>query len=299
MNQVVWSQWDDLEVPAGFTRLSPATTSLDDDDLSQITFYIPLYMGSKKALEYSRKMPSLRYLQLLSAGYEDAVEYLRPGIELFNARGVHDESTAELAVGLAIAVRRGFAEFARNQGNGVWDHKRNRALTDSNIAIIGAGSIANTLKNFLTPYNVEINLYSRSGSNGSRPISELDKYLPTTDIVFLLMPLNDESRKMFDARRLSLLKDGAAVINVARGGVIDTNALVAELNSGRLFAGLDVTDPEPLPRDHPLWSAPNCIITPPVGGDSSAFEPRGKRLAEEQLHRLSIGEELINLVARG
>ena len=95
------------------------------------------------------------------------------------------------------------------------------------------------------------------------------------------------------------MKDGAAVINIARGGVIDTNALVAELNSGRLFAGLDVTDPEPLPRDHPLWSAPNCIITPHVGGDSSAFEPRGKRLAEEQLHRLSIGEELINLVARG
>jgi len=104
---------------------------------------------------------------------------------------------------------------------------------------------------------------------------------------------------MFDVRRLALMRDGAVIVNVARGGIIDTNALIAELNSGRLYAGLDVTDPEPLPKEHPLWGAKNCIISPHVGGDSTAFESRGKRLVEEQLLRLSRGEDLINVVAQG
>ena len=113
------------------------------------------------------------------------------------------------------------------------------------------------------------------------------------------MPLNEDSRNMFDARRLTLMKDGALIVNIARGAVINTDALVAELNSGRLYAALDVTDPEPLPKGHPLWSAKNCIISPHVGGDSTAFISRGKRLIEEQLIRLSQGEEPINIVAHG
>ena len=299
MTHVIWSQWDDLKVPAGFTRLSPVTTSLESDDLSSITFYVPTYMGGKRALEFSRTMRSLQYFQLPNAGFDDAIEYLTPGVILCNARGVHDDSTAELAVGLAIASRRGFADFATSQKSELWDHKRYSSLNDSNIAIIGAGSIAHTLERYLTPYQVEINMYSRSGGSGVRSVTELDTYLPTTDIVFLVLPLNDESRNMFNKERLSLMKDGATIVNVARGAIIDTPALVLELNSGRLFAGLDVSDPEPLPPGHPLWSARNCIISPHVGGDSTAFEPRGKRLVEEQIRLLAAGEELMNVVARG
>ncbi len=299
MTQVIWSQWDDLKVPLGFTRLSPVTTSLESDDLSSITFYVPTYMGGRRALEFSRAMKSLQYLQLPNAGFDDAIEYLTPGVILCNARGVHDDSTAELAVGLAIASRRGFADFATSQKSELWNHKRYSSFNDSNIAIIGAGSIAHTLKRYLTPYQVEINMYSRSGGSGVRSVTELDTYLPTTDIVFLVLPLNDESRNMFNIGRLSLMKDGATIVNVSRGAIIDTQALVRELNSGRLFAGLDVSDPEPLPVGHPLWSARNCIISPHVGGDSTAFEPRGKRLVEEQIRLLASGEELKNVVARG
>ena len=299
MSHVVWSQWEDLEVPEGFTSLTPKSTPLDSSDLSNISFYVPQYMGGKQALEYSRGMNNLKYLQVPNAGFDDAIAYLKPGVVLCNARGVHDASTAELAMGLAIASRRGFADFANAQRNGDWVHVRYPSFNDSAIGIIGAGSIASTLKSYLEPYDVEITMYSRSGSNGSRTISELDAHLPNTDIVFLVLPLNDESRGMFDARRLALMKDGALIVNVARGGIINTDALIAELNADRLYAGLDVTDPEPLPSDHPLWKAKNCIISPHVGGDSTAFESRGKKLVESQLRRLAEGKEPINIVARG
>jgi phosphoglycerate dehydrogenase-like enzyme len=299
MSQVVWTQWDDLNVPSGFTKLSPTSTPLDSSDLSAITFYVPQYMGGKAALEHSRKMTSLQYLQVPNAGYDDAIEYLTPGVTLCNARGVHDASTAELAMGLAITARRGFSDFAAAQQSGSWAHKRFPSFNDSNIAIIGAGSISTMLQSYLTPYDLKVETFSRSGGNGSLKITDLDSKLPGYDIVFLVLPLNDESRQMFDARRLALMKDGAVIVNVARGGIIDTSALIAELNSGRLYAGLDVTDPEPLPTGHPLWSARNCIIAPHVGGDSTAFESRGKRLVEEQIARLARGEELINIVAKG
>jgi len=96
-----------------------------------------------------------------------------------------------------------------------------------------------------------------------------------------------------------LMKDGSVLVNVARGPIVNTEALIAELNSGRISAGLDVTNPEPLPSDHPLWSAKNCIITPHVGGDSSAFESRGKTLVEDQLKLLARGVQLENIVAQG
>ena len=299
MSQVIWSQWEDLVVPAGFTKLTPTSTPLDSADLSAITFYVPQYMGGRKALLHVPNMPNLQYLQVPNAGFEDAVEFLRPGMVLCNARGVHDASTAELAIGLAIAARRGFAQFGADQINGQWNHKRYPSLNDSKIGIVGAGSIAQTIGRYLAPYDVEVFYFSRSAKDGAKAISEIDNYLPELDIVILALPLNAESKDLFDAKRLGLMKDGSTIVNVARGPIINTEALIAELNSGRLYAGLDVTDPEPLPAGHPLWSAKNCVITPHVGGDSTAFESRGKRLVEEQLARLAAGTELINIVAVG
>lgn len=299
MSHVVWTQWDELKVPSGFTKLSPSTTPLESSDLREITFYVPQYMGGKTALEYSHKMTSLKILQVPNAGFDDAIQYLSPGVVLCNARGVHDASTAELAIGLAIASRRGFSDFAAAQHGGIWAHKRYPSFNDSSIAIIGAGSISSMLQRYLAPYELSVDVFSRGGSNGSFKISDLDSKIGSYDIIFLMLPLNQESHHMFDARRLGLMRDGAVIVNVARGGIIDTDALIAELNSKRLFAGLDVTDPEPLPAGHPLWSAKNCIIAPHVGGDSTAFESRGRRLVEEQLERLARGEDLINIVARG
>lgn len=299
MNHAVWTQWEDLVVPEGMKKLTPSNCPLDSSDLSEITFYMPQYMGGRKALEYSQGMTNLKYFQVPNAGFDDALEFLKPGMILCNARGVHDASTAELAVALAIGSRRGFHDFAIAQSDGKWNHRRFASFNDSKIGIVGAGSIGQTLRGYLTPYDVQIISFSRSGTNGSVKISEFDGILPTLDFVFLVLPLNDESKNFMNAQRLALMKNGSVLINISRGAIVDTEALVAELNSGRIFAGLDVTNPEPLPDGHPLWSAENCIITPHVGGDSTAFESRGKHLVEEQLQLLASGQELKNIVARG
>ena len=218
-------------------------------------------MGGATALSYAAKMPNLKYLQMPNAGYDDALAYLRPGLTLCNASGVHDASTAELAVGLALASRRGFPEFIRDQIAGTWNHRRFTSLSDSKIGVIGFGSIGKLVVKNL------------SGC--------------------------DESRHMFNKERLAKMKDGALIVNVARGPIIETEALIAELNSGRIYAALDVTDPEPLPAGHPLWKAKNLLLVPHVGGNSTAFEPRGRKLVESQLKLLADGKSLNNIVAVG
>jgi len=295
----VWTQWEDLKVPAGIEALNPKNFPLESSDLSQITFYMASYMGGRKALEFTSSMSNLKVLQLPNAGFDDALEFLRPGVILCNARGVHDASTAELAMALAIASRRGFYDFAIAQAEQRWASKRYPSFNDSKIGIIGAGSIGSTLASHLEPYDVDVTFFSRSGVDGAVKISELDTYLPHLDIVFLVLPLNPESKHLFNASRLKAMKDGAVIVNVGRGQIIDTEALIQELNDGRLFAGLDVTDPEPLTQDHPLWKAKNLVLSPHVGGNSSAFDSRAKKLVTSQLERISRGEELANIVARG
>lgn len=292
----VWSQWPDLIVPEGFEKLSPSDFPLESSDLSKITIYIPPYMTGVEYLEPIKGMTHLQILQVPNAGYESALPYLSEGMMLCNARGVHNASTAELAVGMAIAMKRGFPDFIRAQDQGMWSHERMGSLNDSNIGIIGSGSIGQTLISYLEPYEVDIKSFSRTGMNGALTMDKLDELLPTFDILILIIPLNPESKHLINARRLALLKDRAILINVARGQVIDTDALVAELNNGRIRAALDVTDPEPLPSDHPLWRAPNVMITPHVGGDSEAFEKRGKRFMEEQLHRIASGLDPLNII---
>ena len=208
-------------------------------------------------------------------------------------------SAVELAVGLAIASRRGFAEFMKDQNDGVWNHRRFPALSDSKVGIVGFGSIGKEIAKKLSAFDVEITAFTQSGRDGSLKVEELDAHLPKLVIVILILPLTDTSRHMFDAARLSKMKDGALLVNVARGPVVDTDALLNELNSRRIFAALDVTDPEPLPADHPLWSAPNVQIVPHVGGNSEAFEPRGRALIESQLKLLAAGKPLEHVVAQG
>ena len=296
---VVWTQWDDLNVPSKFKRLSPATNPADTSDLSEVTFYVPTYMGGRPALELTKKMPNLKILQVPNAGYDDALEFLRPGITLCNGRGIHDDSTAELAVGLTIASLRGFATFVRDQDKGEWINKNYDSINDRKIGIIGFGSIGSTIARMLSGFSVEIVAFTQSGRDNTIAITDLDKHLPSLDVVILILPLTKESKHLFDARRLALMKDGALLVNVARGPIVDTGALIKELNSGRITAGLDVTDPEPLPKGHPLWSAKGVLISPHVGGNSSAFEKRARRLIESQLDLLAQGKPLNNIIVAG
>lgn len=299
MPVVAWTQWPDLPAIEGVDLCNSDNFQLKSSDLSEIKFYAPTYISGKEGLKFVPPTPNLKYLQMPNVGYDDAMAYVRPGITLCNATGVHDDSTAELAVGLALASRRGFAEFAKDQASATWNYRRFSSCSDSKIGIIRFSSVGQTVAKNLSGNTVDVVSFSRSGRDESLEIDELDHHLPTLVIVILILPLNAETKHMFDARRLAIMKDGALIVNVARGPIIDTGALVAELNSGNFSAALDVTDPKPLPSDHPLWKAKNVLILPHVGGDSTAFESRGRKLVTAQLNLLVSGQRMATIIVDG
>lgn len=300
---VAWTQWPDLtlsvEAADRVELLSDPDGVPAAADLARITCYVPPYMSGAAGMAPVADMPALRLLQVPNAGFDDAIAFLRPGMTLCNARGVHDEATAELAVGLAIAGRRGFAAFGASQRAGRWRRDFYRGLTDAKIAVVGHGSIGRTIVRMLGGFTVAVTSFSRRGTDGARPVAELAEVIGGFDVVLLILPLTAESSRLFDASMLARMKDGALLVNVSRGPVVDTDALLAELESGRLHAAVDVTDPEPLPDGHPLFSAPNCLVTPHVGGFTASFEPRMRALVSDQLARLASGRELRNVVAVG
>jgi phosphoglycerate dehydrogenase-like enzyme len=292
----IWTQWSDLTIPAGMTHLATDGFVPSASQLDEIEFYVPSYMGGLKTIEIIPRMKNLKVVHYNQAGYEDILPHIPQGIILCNGTGVHDVSTSELAIGLAIASRRGFAEFMDNQKQGVWKRTRKPALADSHVGIVGYGHIGKRIASLLEMFETKVTAFTRSGSDGSIKIAEFDDYLPKLDVIILILPLTAESKNFMNANRIKKMKDGATLINVARGAIVDTDALVAELNTGRITAGLDVTDPEPLPAGHPLWSAPNLIISPHVGGDSGAFVPRARKMVQEQLARIAKNEPLINQI---
>ena len=295
---VVWTQWSDLNLPDGVTHLPTDGIAPAEGDLDKVEFFVPRYMGGPAAIAMIPDMKSLKVIQSPNAGVDDVLKIRPDGVTLCNAAGVHDASTAELAIALSIASRRGFAAFAADQVAQRWGHERMASLTDSKVAIVGYGNIGKMIGKMLANFEVSVTAFSRSGKDGALTFDHFDRLLPTFDVIILIVPLNDQTRHLMNAQRLAAMKNGAALVNVARGPVVDTDALIAELNSGRITAGLDVTDPEPLPSDHPLWKARNVIITPHVGGDSEAFTPRGRKLVEEQLARFASGQPLLHIVAQ-
>lgn len=299
MNHIAWTQWDDLVAPEGVTLLGPASAPLDSDLIETVTFYAPPYMSGLAGLEPSRRMPNLQYLQMPNAGYDETHPFRRENLLICNARGVHDVSTSELALALTLASLRGLDDYVLAQKSGEWLSGTRPSLAYKRVALVGYGSIGKRIALMLSPFDVDLVAFTRTGSEGTTKMSEFDSLLPTFDVVILIIPANADSIGLMNEVRLAKMKDGALLVNVARGVIVDTDALVAELASGRIRAALDVTDPEPLEPNHPLWQQPGLIISPHVGGNSSAF-PRGMRnLLQTQFERLSLGEEPINVVLRG
>ncbi|SOD83384.1 2-hydroxyacid dehydrogenase [Streptomyces sp. Ag109_G2-15] len=246
----------------------------------------------------------VQVIQTLTAGVDDVTARLSaivPGVRLCNARGVHEASTAELALTLTLASLRGIPEFVRAQQEERWRSAFHPALADKNVLIVGYGAIGSAVEDRLVPFEVaRVARVARSQRTTARgpvhPLTELPSLLPEADVVILCTPLTEESRGLVDAEFLARMKDGALLVNVARGAVVDTKALLAEVESGRVMAALDVTDPEPLPPGHPLWHAPGVLISPHVGGPTSAFLPRAKRLLVDQLNRFVNQEPLRNVI---
>lgn len=249
------------------------------------------------------ELPNLKAVLLPSAGFDHALPFIPSGVTLCNGRGVHSAGTAELAVGLAIAAQRGLPEAFAAQREGRWFNPILTPLADRKVLVVGAGSLADAVVARLAPFEVEVTLVARTARQDRRHIvhgiEELPELLAGAEIVILTVPLDKSTANLIDAAALAQMPDGALLINVARGKVVDTDALLAELRSGRLRAALDVTYPEPLPPDHPLWQAPNTIITAHQGGNSEATYPRVAALVRRQLQHLLDGEPLENVVSIG
>jgi phosphoglycerate dehydrogenase-like enzyme len=249
-----------------------------------------------------RRLPeakNLRYVMLPSAGFEHALPHIPPGVTLCNGRGVHSAGTAELALALILASQRGLADALDAQREGRWLNPELSSLADRRVLVVGAGSVSEAVVARLRPFEVEITVLGRTARPGVAGIDELTQLLRSTDIVVLTVPYSPETHHLLDAAKLAALPDGALVVNVARGRIIDNDALLAELVAGRLRAALDVTDPEPLPPGHPLWRAPNTIITAHQGGNSDATYPRTAQLLRRQLEHLLAGEPVENVVHAG
>lgn len=274
-------------------------------DPADCAFYVVPYMkGMDVALRPLAAMTSVRVVQTLSAGIDHVapgLDSLPSGVRLCNAKGVHEASTAELTVGLVLASLRGIPGFVRGQDAEEWKSGFYPALADKSVLIVGYGSIGAAIEDRLAPFEcARVARVARSARATERgpvhALTDLPDLLPDADIVIVSTPLTEETKGLAGAEFLARMKDGALFVNVARGQVADTKALLAELESGRIRAALDVTDPEPLPAGHPLWHAPGVLISPHVGGSTSAFMPRAKRLLADQLTRYAAGEALRNVV---
>lgn len=265
----------------------------------EIDIVVPPYMSM------SQVMPRLadvrtRLVQSQSIGYEGVADHLPPGHVFANASSVHETSTAELAVGLAIAAQRRLPTYVRAQDEARWAPEFSASLADRRVLLLGYGGVGKAVAARLAPFEVELTIVaSRARFEDGMPVrgvERLPELLPEAEIVVVTLPGGEATHHILDATALAALPDGALVVNVGRGPLVDTDALVAELEAGRLRAALDVTDPEPLPADHPLWSAPGALIVPHVGGASTAMKPRTVRLIRTQIERMLAGEPPINVV---
>ena len=271
------------------------------DTVADVEFYVLPYMKGEEVLDRVGEMSRLKVIQTLTAGVENFLPYVPDGVILCNAAGVHDASTAELAVALALASGRHVDHYARNQPSGIWEGLRlGISLADQRVLIIGYGHIGAAIERRLAGFEVasvtRVARRPRTEPVEVHPTEDLPELLPLADVVILVAPHTPQTEGMIGSRELAAMPDGALLVNVARGKLVDTDALLAETSTGRIRAALDVTDPEPLPPEHPLWRTPGVLISPHVGGASTAFFPRADRLIAAQLGRFAAGKELENRI---
>lgn len=269
-----------------------------------------------------RTWPHLRGVKLvlsMLAGTEWIPGTVGPHVTICNARGAHDVATAEWTIAAILAMLKQFPLFLDIQRTANWRRRAEASsayaaitgdarlhhppvmleeLTGQTVMIVGYGAIGKEIERMLSPFSVELLRVARSARQNPdvHPVSDLDSLLPRADVVVLILPYTPESHWLIDRRRLALLRQGALLVNAARGPIVDTDALVEALNAGRIRAALDVTDPEPLPEDHPLWHCANVLITPHVAAPSPRFARNALRVAGAELRRYINGEPLRNVV---
>ena len=265
--------------------------SADEVEVVVLPFGVP-----SSRMPVLAKLPRLRLIQLMSAGAERAIPFVPAGVTLCNARGAHDPAVAEWIMAVILAEVRQLPRFLAAQQAGRWDFASSRPLAGQTVLIVGYGSIGEAVERLLAPFGVTMARIARHARPGVLSMDDLPAVLPKADVVILLVPVTPATTGLVDARFLSQMQDGALLVNAARGSIVDTEALLAELRSGRLRAALDVTDPEPLPAGHPLWSAPGLLLTPHVAGATTQADQHAMAIVRNQLARYAAGEPLLNIV---
>lgn len=283
---------------------------------------IDVWIPDPYSTRATRAWPHLRGVKLvlsMMAGTEWIPPLVGPHVTICNARGAHNVSTTEWTLAAILASLKYFPLYLDIQRSAKWTRRFEASahyaaisgdsrpiyppvlqeeLTGKTVLLVGYGSIGQEIERMLAPFRVELLRVARTARSEPRvhSINELDDLLPLAQVVILIVPSTAETRHLINASRLGLMQQGALLVNAARGPVVDTDALVAALQSGRIRAAVDVTDPEPLPADHPLWSCPNLLITPHIGGSTPQFAPRSLAIAAAEVRRYMRGEPLHNVV---
>ena len=279
---------------------------------------LPLFPRQAEAVR--PQVRSVHVVQSLLAGVDAFLPFVPEGAMLCDAQGVHDAPVAEWIVMAILASLKYLPFYARMQASGDWKQRSHAErlyqqthpgeaakfpapledeLAGKTVLIVGYGSIGRAVEARLAPFDVKVVRLGRRAREGVEPEDRLDALLPMADVVVLLVPLTEQTRGLIDSRRLAAMKRGALLVNAARGPVVDTDALLAALHAGALLAAVDVTDPEPLPDGHSLWSAPNLLITPHIAGASPRFMDRAMQMLGAQCRRYLAGEPLQSVVSDG
>jgi phosphoglycerate dehydrogenase-like enzyme len=264
-------------------------------DLERVEFVVAGWPASKL-----RDVPNLKVVQTRSAGVDWILEYVPDGVTLCSAKGARDPAMAEWVLWAILADYKAAGIAAVQQVAREWKHLDLRDLEGARVLSLGHGSIGVAVEERLAPFGVaEVVRVARSARDGVHAVDELERLLPDVDVVVNLLPATAATDGLFDARMFAAMRGGALFVNAGRGRTVDTDALLAALEAGRIRAVLDVMEPEPLPAEHPLWGAPHCILTPHSAGDTPGAERASWKLAGEQLRRYAAGAELRNVVLEG
>lgn len=307
---LVWAaerpERDALALPDGVELAPVPRRPSDHPDLARVEVLVPPY-GSRRTLDALPGMSGLRLVQALESGVEWLLPHVPDGVPLCNSRGAHDAAVAEWVTGVVLAMQRRLPEHLQAQtqarwrdvvaGDG-WRPPYAGDLEGSTVLIVGYGSIGSAVERRLEPFGVDFLRVARSVRPGVHPPTALPELIAEADIVVLLVPLAPATVRMIDADLLGAMKRGSLLVNAGRGRLVDQDALTEALYEGRIRAALDVTDPEPLPRDSKLWRAPNLLLTPHMAGDTPRRYRRSWQLVGEQVERLLQGRPLANVVAR-
>jgi phosphoglycerate dehydrogenase-like enzyme len=283
-DEVVVTVWDGESAPPG--------------GIEGVRFYVPPFGPGDTVAQAIAAMGRLEVVQAMSAGIEHIAPMVPAGVTLCNARGAHSPATSEWVLAAILAVLRKFPQFAADQLIGENDRRMSDSLDRKRVTILGYGSIGEAVEQRLSGFDVTITRVARSAREGVHALADLDALLGETDVLVILVPLDETTRGLIGRERLAALPDRALVVNAARGGIVDEQALLDELTAGRLRAALDVAEPDPLPAEHPLRSAPGLFYTPHIGGATRSALPNIYALVGDQLRRIVAGEPLVNVVPR-